>query len=239
MASKKFESEPHHSKELIDTLSDMTEFPNQETPFFQLMIDNVPDLIWAKNINDEFVFVNKAICDSLLMCGSTDEALGKNDAYFATREREAGHNHTFGEICVNSDQIIKDTKKPGRFIEEGFVRGKYLVLDVNKAPFFNRQGQMIGTVGCGRDITDRKMKEKEKVDAIKFASEQEKYTLLGQVAGKMAHDFNNILGAIMGNAEISLMDCQESETIKSLNVIRTNHSRKESDSKSCRLCKGS
>ncbi len=219
MTLKKNEGEPFHSNELFDALSDMAEFPTQETSFFQLMIDNVPDLIWAKNIADEYVFANKTICDKLLMCGDTHEALGKNDVYFATREREAGHNHTFGEICVNSDQIVKETKRAGRFIEEGFVRGKYLVLDVNKAPFFNQKGQMIGTVGCGRDITYLKLKEKEKADAIKFVSEQEKYALLGQVAGKMAHDFNNILGAIMGNAEISLMDCQEPDTIKSLNII--------------------
>jgi len=219
MTLKKNESELYLSNELFDALSDMDECPNKEMSFFQLMIDNVPDLIWAKNISDEFVFVNKAICENLLMCREKNKALGKNDLYFATREREAGHNHTFGEICVNSDQIVKETQKPGRFIEEGFVRGNYLILDVNKAPLFNQQGQLIGTVGCGRDITNLKMKEKEKADAVKFASEQEKYALLGQVAGKMAHDFNNILGAIMGNAEISLMDCQESETIKSLNVI--------------------
>ena len=35
----------------------------------------------------------------------------------------------------------------------------------------------------------------------------------------MAHDFNNILGAIMGNAELSLMSCGEEETIESLNII--------------------
>ncbi len=134
MTSKKIESDPHHSKEIFDTLADMTEFPTQETSFFQLMIDNVPDLIWAKNIADEFVFVNKAICDNLLMCGETNEALGKNDVYFATMEREAGHNHTFGEICVNSDQIVKETQKPGRFIEEGYIRGRYLILDSSSVP---------------------------------------------------------------------------------------------------------
>ena len=69
------------------------------------------------------------------------------------------------------------------------------------------------------DITEQKQTEKEKTDALKFAGEQEKYALVGQVAGKMAHDFNNILGAIMGNAELSLMSCGEEETIESLNII--------------------
>ena len=49
--------------------------------------------------------------------------------------------------------------------------------------------------------------------------EQKKLALVGQVAGKMAHDFNNILGIIMGNTELSLMDCKDEETKKTLELV--------------------
>jgi hypothetical protein len=39
-----------------------------------------------------------------------------------------------------------------RFVEDGLVRGQYLVLDVHKAPLWMNPA-MVGTVGCGRDIT--------------------------------------------------------------------------------------
>jgi CheY-like chemotaxis protein len=42
---------------------------------------------------------------------------------------------------------------------------------------------------------------------------------VGQVAGKMAHDFNNILGGIMGNAEFSLMDCKDPDIKETLEII--------------------
>ncbi len=35
----------------------------------------------------------------------------------------------------------------------------------------------------------------------------------------MAHDFNNILGIIMGNTELSLLDCREAETRKTLEIV--------------------
>ena len=45
--------------------------------------------------------------------------------------------------------------KSQRFDEFGNVKGKFLYLDVYKAPFINEQGEMIGTVGlwarCYRD----------------------------------------------------------------------------------------
>ncbi|MCP4673415.1 MAG: hypothetical protein GY857_19170, partial [Desulfobacula sp.] len=40
-----------------------------------------------------------------------------------------------------------------------------------------------------------------------------------QVAGKMAHDFNNILGIIMGNTELSILDCRDEETKKTLKLV--------------------
>ena len=44
-------------------------------------------------------------------------------------------------------------------MEDGFVRNNYLMLDVNKAPFYDEAGNMIGTVGCGRDVTNEKQTE--------------------------------------------------------------------------------
>ena len=140
--------------------------------FLRLITDNVPDMIWAKDMDDRFLFANQAICDKLLMCDSPDQTIGKTDMFFAEQERKAGHEHTFGEICVNSDAITKQRKAPGRFQEEGLVRGEHLVLDVQKAPFINEGGKMIGTVGCGRDIT-----KKREVEAALKESE-EKYRFL-------------------------------------------------------------
>jgi PAS domain S-box-containing protein len=50
---------------------------------------------------------------------------------------------------------------PMQFDEFGNVRGKFLFLDVHKAPFIDANGNMIGTVGSGRDITEYKRFEKE------------------------------------------------------------------------------
>jgi len=82
-------------------------------------------------------------------------------------------------------------------------------------------GNKIFRISALRDISNRRMIEKEKKEALIFAAEQKKLSLVGQVAGKMAHDFNNILGGIMGNAEIALMDCNEADIKKRLDLIFT------------------
>ena len=83
----------------------------------------------------------------------------------------------------------------------------------------NDEGQSVAIEGIVTDITERKKAEEEKIKAQKIAGEQKKLALVGQVAGKMAHDFNNILGIILGNTELTLLDCQEPETRKTLELI--------------------
>jgi hypothetical protein len=118
-----------------------------------LMANTVPDMIWAKDLDTRYIFANKAICEKLLNCKSGESPIGKQDLFFASRERAEGNRHTFGEICVDSDAVVMKSQKPGRFLEDGLIRGKYLALDVQKAPLFNEEGKLIGTVGAGRDAT--------------------------------------------------------------------------------------
>lgn len=127
---------------------------NQEMySMMRLMADTVPDMLWVKDLKNRYLFANPAIRKNLICCSPEEDVLGKDDLYFATRERENGRKHTFGETCINSDEVVKSTRKAGRFLEEGLVRGKKLILDVHKAPLFNSDGELIGTVGAGRDVT--------------------------------------------------------------------------------------
>lgn len=129
----------------------------------RMMCDNVPDLIWAKDMERRYLFANKAICEKLLNAADTDEPLGKTDMFFAGRERQAHPDnpawHTFGEICRDSDAVVMESGEAGRFDEYGNIQGKFLYLDVSKAPFRDENGQVIGTVGCGRDVTEERRVE--------------------------------------------------------------------------------
>ena len=59
-------------------------------------------------------------------------------------------------------------------------------------------GAVTGTLSSGEDITERKHLEAQLLHAQKMES-------VGQLAGGVAHDFNNILSAIIGHADLLLM----------------------------------
>jgi len=139
-------------------------FRNMNT-MFHLMADNMSDMLWAKDLDKKFIFVNKAVCDNLIQATDTEEPIGKTDMFFAERERrnhpERSDWFTFGELCQDSDQVVINSQKEEHFDEFGNVRGKFLYLDVRKAPIFNDNGEMIGVVGSARDVTLQKKSESD------------------------------------------------------------------------------
>ena len=58
-----------------------------------------------------------------------------------------------------------------------------------------------------------------KIKVQKVEAEKKKLALISQIAGKMAHDFNNVLAIIMGNAQLALFDSKEVKTRKVLELI--------------------
>lgn len=84
---------------------------------------------------------------------------------------------------------------------------------------FNTDGFLEKIICVAEDISELRQAQAERLKALTLAAETNKQALVGQIAGKMAHDFNNILGIIMGNTELSLLDCKEGDVKKALELI--------------------
>lgn len=82
---------------------------------------------------------------------------------------------------------------------------------------FKPDGSLEKIICVGEDITELQKAQALREEALSLAAESKKLALVGQIAGKMAHDFNNILGVVMGNAELALLDCEHDQTRKCSN----------------------
>ena len=135
----------------------------QLATMLRMMCDNVPDMIWAKDLDGRYVFANKALCEKLLGTSNTDEPLGKHFDALIENERAAHPDepdwYTYGQFSQDVDRHTLSRAEPTTFEESGNVRGNFVFLDVHQARFINAQGDVIGTVGCARDITERKASE--------------------------------------------------------------------------------
>ncbi len=89
------------------------------------------------------------------------------------------------------------------------------ILDIDLRAYANRNnsGLITAIVGIHTDITDRKRSEAEREKLKEQLGHSQKMESVGRLAGGVAHDFNNMLGVIIGQSELALMKCEPSSPV--------------------------
>ena len=69
---------------------------------------------------------------------------------------------------------------------------------------FDAGGHILSMIGTIQDITERKRAEAEQARLEVQLQQAQKMESVGRLAGGVAHDFNNMLGVILGHADLAL-----------------------------------
>ncbi|WP_161626862.1 ATP-binding protein [Desulfospira joergensenii] len=181
---------------------------------FRLAMEASRDGIWDWNIETGHIYFSPG-CTSMLGYGK--------DEFIPDARSWADRIHPEDRprlVKINKDCIEKRTKGFTTEFRMKDKAGKWVwILERGKAIERDDKGTALRIIGTHTDITPLKQAEQEKIQAQKIFEEQKKLALVGQIAGKMAHDFNNTLGVIMGNAELALLDCPNKDLSKFFNRI--------------------
>ena len=161
------------------------------------LVETLPDLVWLKNTEGVYLNCNQKI--ERLFGAKQHGIVGKTDYDFVDKEladffREKDRAvMAAGSSRVNEEEVS--------YADDGHSE----LLETIKTPMFDVDGKLIGVLGVGRDITERKQTElalrrSQKMDAV------------GQLTGGIAHDFNNILNIILGNVDLLERHIPDDET---------------------------
>ena len=126
---------------------------NQERKLLRTLIDNIPDYFFVRDISNRFILANESLARLMGVAGPSD-LLGKRDADFYPPELAASWDKLDQEIFAGNSVISRE-----RVIR--FPNGQELTVLNTKIPFRNDKGEVIGMIGIGRDITERKRAEDE------------------------------------------------------------------------------
>jgi len=130
-----------------------------ERMILRTLIDNIPDAIYVKDTAYRKIIANLADVHNIGF-HSEAEVLGKDDFELYPKELAEGF--------VADDRTVIQTGQPVIHREEFVIdkQGEKHWLDTSKLPLRDEKGQIIGLVGVGRDITERKKAEAEREKLI-------------------------------------------------------------------------
>jgi PAS domain S-box-containing protein len=122
----------------------------QERNLLRALIDNIPDRIYAKDTESRFIVCNLA---SARRMGKTspDELIGKSDFDFVPREL-AEQFYADEQAIIRSGQSLLNREEPLETVDGKVTRWNL----ATKVPLRDSQGNIIGIVGMGREITELK-----------------------------------------------------------------------------------
>ena len=120
------------------------------------ILSNIPDQAWLKDASCRYIAVNEAYVEA---CGIPEQAiLGKLPSDVWPPE--------LAEQYMNTDRVVLETGKRERYEEQRRDReGRLRWYDTIKTPVRNERGEVIGTAGTSRDISDRKTAERELIES--------------------------------------------------------------------------
>jgi len=189
---------------------DVTESDDALKPIsqMQVILDNLPFVAWFKDLQGRYMAVNKSFEDQY---GCLKEnVVGKFD--FEIFSKVQADTFLFGDI-----DIITNRKKV--HFEEKNENGRW--NEVFKSPVFNDYGNIIGTTGISRDITEKKLQEKALHDAERREMQllQETIELKDNFITMITHEFKTPIAII--NAAIQTMEivCKDDITEKMRNYL--------------------
>lgn len=128
------------------------------------------------------------------------DVVGKDDAQMCWHEQAQAYRNADRTIIENGDTI--SNREETRTTPEGNT----ITLLTSKMPLRDSNGAISGMLGTQVDITgqlhlEARFRQAQKMEAV------------GRLAGGVAHDFNNMLGVILGYTAIALAQADPSQPL--------------------------
>jgi PAS domain S-box-containing protein len=171
----------------------------------ELILNSAGEGIFGVDTEGKVTFVNPAMAQ--MLGWEIPELLGRSAHDLSHHTRPDGQPYPLEECPIYL------AFKHGRTYhadDEFFWRkdGTSFPVEYTSTPI-REGGRLVGTVVVIKDINERRQAEAAQLQFEAQLRQAQKMEAIGTLAGGIAHDFNNILVAIIGYAELSLMEMDQ------------------------------
>jgi two-component system, cell cycle sensor histidine kinase and response regulator CckA len=168
---------------------------------YRNILESIKEGYFEVDLKGNFTFFNDQVCR--ISGYSRAELIEMNNRQYTSPETARRMYAVFNQIyrtgraanVTNHEIICKD--------------GTIKRLEVSASLICDRDAEPIGFRGILRDVTYRKVEEKERKRLESQVQHAQKMEAIGTLAGGIAHDFNNLLMGFQGNISLMTMDLED------------------------------
>ncbi|MEI7636539.1 MAG: response regulator [Syntrophus sp. (in: bacteria)] len=173
---------------------------------YRAIIEHMEEGYHEVDVKGNFTFFNESM--RKIIGYEREELLGMNNRQYSDEENAREVYQVYNRVYRTGEAVKNFEWKIIR--KDGFRRD----IEVSTSLIRDRDGNPTGFRGIVRDTTDRKQAEEEKRRLEERLNRAEKMEALGTLAGGVAHDLNNVLGVIVGYAELILDGVDKSSPLR-------------------------
>lgn len=178
--------------------------------FLHSLLDNIPDMIYFKDLSNRFIMVNKAHADAAGK--KPEEIIGKTDMDLFP--------DPIGKRYFDDDSRVVKTGKAiiGKIEKARRPDGGMTYVSTTKIPHYDDEGNIVGTIGITRNITEKMIAEEElhnyknhlediirkRTKALQESNERllRMYNIKSDFTSMVSHELRTPLATIMENVSI-------------------------------------
>ncbi|OSM07104.1 PAS domain S-box protein [Magnetofaba australis] len=182
----------------------------RERTFLKSLIQSLPDLVWMKDPDGVYLMCNPSF--ERLYGAKEAQIVGKTDYDFVEAE--------LADFFRRHDLRAIENDAPSRNEEwlTFAVGGARALMETTKTPVRDRHGAVIGVLGIGHDITEKKQAE---VDLIEAKERAEAANLAkSEFLATMSHEIRTPMNVIVGLSDVLLETVTDAEQRKHLGRLQ-------------------
>ncbi|HOD53799.1 MAG TPA: transporter substrate-binding domain-containing protein, partial [Candidatus Cloacimonadota bacterium] len=179
---------------------------------YRRLAENMSDMAWTIDLNMNTTYVSPSV---MRIFGFTVEEYLKRPitSNYSPESLKLIYEAVAENIELEKDPTID--KQRSRILEVQQYNNQNELIWVSLSATFmrNDKGEPIGLQGITRNINELKLAEQEQKRLSEQLLQAQKMESVGRLAGGVAHDFNNMLGVIIGFSDLALVKIKQDDPI--------------------------